>query len=187
MPLGFDPGGIFSSETLYSGERTPIPAPHCELMIAAICLALLYLASALLAWFDLRRGIIPNWVNLAIAVVGLARAATLDGWTAALGAACEGAVIGAIVWLLRRLYFKLRKFHGLGLGDVKLLAASGIWIGVAGVPVQLLVASLAALAAAGVMQLAGQTLTRQTSLPFGPFLALGLLVALALQQHGWIN
>ncbi|MGB6397109.1 MAG: A24 family peptidase [Bradyrhizobium sp.] len=156
-------------------------------MIAAICLALLYLASALLAWIDLRRGIIPNWVNLAIAVIGLARAAILDGWTAALGAGCEGVVIGAIVFLLRQLYFKFRKFHGLGLGDVKLLAASGVWIGVAGVPVQLLIASLAALAAAGVMQLAGRTMTRQTSLPFGPFLALGLLFALALLQQGWIN
>lgn len=163
------------------------PSPHDALMIAATSLALLYVASALLAWIDLRRGIIPDWLNLAIAVLGLARAVILDGWAAALSAGCEGVVIGAIVWLLRRLYFTFRKFQGLGLGDVKLLAASGIWIGVAGVPMQLLVASLTALAAAGVMQLAGRTLTRQTSLPFGPFLALGLLVTLALQQTGWIG
>jgi leader peptidase (prepilin peptidase) / N-methyltransferase len=156
-------------------------------MIAAVCLALLYLASGLLAWFDLRRGIIPDWLNLAIAVIGLARAVILDGWAAALGAGCGGIVIGAIVWLLRRLYFMFRKFQGLGLGDVKLLAASAIWIGVAGVPVQLLVASLTALAAAGAMQLAGRTMTRQTPLPFGPFLALGLLVTLALQSSGWIG
>jgi leader peptidase (prepilin peptidase)/N-methyltransferase len=111
----------------------------------------------------------------------------LDGWAAALSAGCEGIVVGTIVWLLRRLYFVFRKFQGLGLGDVKLLAASGIWIGVAGVPVQLLVASLTALAAAGVMQLAGQTMTRQTSIPFGPYLALGLVVTLALEQGGWIS
>ena len=122
-------------------------------MIAAICLVLLGLASALLAWIDLRRGIIPDWLNLVIAVIGLARAALLDGWAAALGAGSEGIVIGAIAWLLRRLYFVFRGFQGLGLGDVKLLAASGIWIGVAGVPVQLLVASLTALAAAAVIQL----------------------------------
>jgi leader peptidase (prepilin peptidase) / N-methyltransferase len=156
-------------------------------MIATACFALLCLASGLLAWIDLRRGIIPDWLNLAIAVIGLARAVILDDWAAALGAGCEGIAIGAIVWLLRRLYFMFRKFQGLGLGDVKLLAASGIWIGVAGVPVQLLVASLTALAAAGVMQLAGRTMTRQTSLPFGPFLALGLLVTLALQSSGWIG
>ena len=116
-------------------------------MIAASCLALLYLATALLAWIDLRRGIIPDWLNLAIAIVGLARAAVLDGWAAALSAGCEGIIIGVIVWLLRQLYFMFRKFQGLGLGDVKLLAASGVWIGIAGVPLQLLVASLTALAA----------------------------------------
>jgi leader peptidase (prepilin peptidase)/N-methyltransferase len=156
-------------------------------MIASISLALLALASLVLAWSDLRRGVIPDWLNLMIAVVGLARAVMLDGWAAALGAGCEGIVVGVIVWLLRQLYFMLRKFQGFGLGDVKLLAASGIWIGIAGVPLQLLVASLTALAAAGVMQLAGRSMTRQTAMPFGPFLALGLLVTLALQQAGWIG
>jgi leader peptidase (prepilin peptidase) / N-methyltransferase len=156
-------------------------------MIEASCLALLYLATALLAWIDLRRGIIPDWLNLAIAVVGLAKGAILDGWAAALSAGCEGIIIGVIVWLLRQLYFMFRKFQGLGLGDVKLLAASGVWIGIAGVPLQLLVASLTALAAAGVVQLTGRSMTRQTTMPFGPFLALGLLVTLALQQGGWIS
>ncbi len=100
--------------------------------------------------------------------------------------AAKASAVGAIAWLLRRLYFMFRKYQGLGLGDVKLLAASGVWIGLAGVPVQLLVGSLAALAAAVLLHLSGKTMTRQTSLPFGPFLALGLLVTLILQQTGWI-
>jgi leader peptidase (prepilin peptidase)/N-methyltransferase len=156
-------------------------------MIAATLLALLCLASVLLAWIDLRYSIIPDWLNLSIAVIGLARTILLGGWEAALGVGCEGIAIGAIAWLLRRLYFMFRNYQGLGLGDVKLLAASGVWIGVAGVPVQLLVGSLAALAAAVSLHLAGRTMTRQTSLPFGPFLALGLLATLALQQSGWIG
>jgi leader peptidase (prepilin peptidase) / N-methyltransferase len=156
-------------------------------MIASISLVLLALASLVLAWIDLRRGLIPDWLNLAIAVFGLARAAMLDGWAAALNAGCEGIVVGVIVWLLRQLYFMFRKFQGLGLGDVKLLAASGIWIGIAGVPLQLLVASLTALAAAAVMQFAGRSMTGQTAIPFGPFIALGLLVTLALQQGDWIS
>jgi len=156
-------------------------------MIAATSLALVYLASALLAWIDLHRGIIPDWLNLAIAVIGLATAVLLDGWASGLSAGCEGIVIGAIVWLLRRLYFMFRKFQGLGLGDVKLLAASGIWIGIAGVPIQLLIASVTALAAAGVIHVAGRTVTRLTPLPFGPFLALGLVATVSLQHRGWIG
>ena len=111
----------------------------------------------------------------------------LGGWTAMYIASLEGLVIGATVWLFRQLYFAVRQYQGLGLGDVKLLAASGIWIGITGVPMQLLIAAVTALAAAGAMQFAGQTVTRQTSLPFGPFLALGLIITLALQQGGWID
>ena len=156
-------------------------------MIAATSLALLYLASASLAWIDLRRGIIPDWLNLAIALLGLAKAVLLDGWASGLSAGAGGIVIGAIVWLLRRLYFMFRKFQGLGLGDVKLLAASGIWVCVAGVPIQLLIASMTALAAAGIMHLAGRSVTRLTPLPFGPFLALGLVATVSLQYGGWIG
>jgi len=155
-------------------------------MIAVAFLVVLALASLLLAWIDLRRGIIPDWLNLMIATLGLARIAILDDWPLALGAAAEGILTGAIVWLLRWLYFQLRQRQGLGLGDVKLLAAAAIWVGIAGIPMLLLVASLAALAAAGILHLTGEKMTRQTALPFGPFLALGLLTTLALQQTGWI-
>jgi len=155
-------------------------------MIAVTFLALLCLASVLLAWIDLGYGIIPDWLNLLIAAAGLARAVLLDGSDAAFGLGLEAIAVGAVAWLLRRLYFMFRKYQGLGLGDVKLLAASAVWIGLAGIPVQLLVGSVSALAAAGVLHLAGRTMTPQTSLPFGPFLALGLLVTLVLQQGGFV-
>jgi leader peptidase (prepilin peptidase)/N-methyltransferase len=156
-------------------------------MIPAFALALLAVACLLLAWIDLRRGIIPDWLNLAIAAFGVAQTAILDGWTEALTAVASAIVVGATVWLLRMGYFMLRQRQGLGLGDVKLLAASAIWVGVAGIPMQLLIASLAALAAAGVLHLCGTAMTRQTALPFGPFLALGLLTTLALQYAGLIG
>jgi leader peptidase (prepilin peptidase)/N-methyltransferase len=154
-------------------------------MIAVAFLILLALASLLVAWIDLRRGIIPDWLNLAIGLVGLIRAAVLDGPALALSAAAEGILTGVIVWLLRWLYHRLRRRQGLGFGDVKLLAASAIWVGIAGIPMLLLVASLTALVAAGILHLAGEKMTPQTALPFGPFLALGLLATLAIQQTGW--
>jgi leader peptidase (prepilin peptidase) / N-methyltransferase len=169
---------------LYDGER-PSKDVAFIAMIAVAFLLLLCLACLLLAWIDLRHGIIPDWLNLAIAAIGLARAAILDDWPMALSAAAEGILTGAIVWSLRWLYFQLRQRQGLGLGDVKLLAASAISVGIAGIPMLLLIASLTALVAAGVLYLAGEKMTRQTALPFGPFLALGLLTTLALQQTGW--
>ena len=152
-------------------------------MVVVVPFGLLCLLSAVLAWIDIRHGIIPDWLNLTIAGVGLLRAVIVDGPLAGSNAVCEGAAIGAIFWLLRRLYFAFRKIQGLGLGDVKFLTAAGIWVGVAGLPVLLLVAALTALACAAVMQLTGRQLTAQTSMSFGPFLAIGLLISSGLQQY----
>ena len=156
-------------------------APFIILQFLAFFVPLGVLCAAI-ALIDIRHGIIPDGLNLAIAGLGFVKAAVAGG----LGAGAEtivGAIaVGAILCLLRRLYFAWRKIDGLGLGDVKLLAASTPWIGIAGIPMLLLIASLAALAAAGGLRLAGQTMTRQTSLPFGPFLAIGLLMTVAAQQ-----
>jgi leader peptidase (prepilin peptidase) / N-methyltransferase len=152
-------------------------------MIIVVSFGLLCLLSAVLAWIDIQHGIIPDWLNLAIAGLGLSRVLIVDGPIAGLEAVSEAVAIGAIFWLLRRLYFTFRKIQGLGLGDVKFLAAAGVWVGVAGVPMLLLVAALTALACAGVMQLAGRQLNAQTSMSFGPFLAIGLLFSSGFPQH----
>ena len=114
-------------------------------MIALLPFGLLCLLSLVLAWIDIRNGIIPDWLNLAIAGLGLSKTLIVAGPLVGLQAACEGAAIGATFWLLRRLYFAFRKIQGLGLGDVKFLTAAGIWVGVAGLPMLLLVAALTAL------------------------------------------
>ncbi|HVX78689.1 MAG TPA: A24 family peptidase [Bradyrhizobium sp.] len=144
--------------------------------------AALLLSCSALALIDIRRGIIPDGLNLFIAVVGLANATIDGGATAGIDALGEAVAVGVIFWLLRRIYFVLRRIQGLGLGDVKLLAAATPWIGITGIPMLLLIATLMALAAVGSLQLAGQNMTRQTSLPFGPFLAIGLLAAFVAQK-----
>jgi leader peptidase (prepilin peptidase) / N-methyltransferase len=154
-------------------------------MAALIPFALLCALCAMLAWIDMRDGIIPDWLNLAIVALGLVKIATTEDALAAIQAVGEGLAIGALFWLLRRVYFAYRGIQGLGLGDVKFLSAAGIWVGIAGLPILLLVATLTALACAGVLQLTGRSLTAQTSLSFGPFLAAGLIFASALQQYGF--
>jgi leader peptidase (prepilin peptidase)/N-methyltransferase len=124
-------------------------------MIVLLSFALLCVLSAALAWIDIRHGIIPDWLNFAIAGLGLLKIILTDDPLAAIEALGEGAAIGAAFWLLRRLYFSFRGVQGLGLGDVKLLGA------------------------------AGRALTAQTSMSFGPFLAAGLLLTLGVQQYGF--
>jgi len=155
-----------------------------ELLPAGFFVALCLLCGSL-TLIDIRRGIIPDAHNLAIACLGLTRAVVTDGVLAGLEAAAEAIAVGIIFWLFRRFYFVVRKIQGLGLGDVKFLAAATPWVGIAGVPMLLLVAALSALIAIGGMRIAGQKLTRETSLPFGPFLAIGLLSAVTAQQ--WLG
>ena len=154
-------------------------------MAVSLSFGLLCLLCAALAWIDIRHGIIPDWLNLAIAGLGLANILVIGDPSDALQAIGEGVAIGALFWLLRRLYFAYRNAQGLGLGDVKFLAAAGIWVGIAGLPMLLLVATLAALVCAGIVHLAGRSLTAETLLPFGPFLAAGLLLTSGFQQY-WI-
>jgi leader peptidase (prepilin peptidase)/N-methyltransferase len=147
--------------------------------------ALLCALCAVLAWIDIRYGIIPDWLNLSIAGLGLLRIFLIEDHSVAIEALGEGAAIAAAFWLLRRLYFAFRGIQGLGLGDVKFLGAAGIWVGVEGIPMLLLVATITALACVSVTQLSGRALTAQTSMSFGPFLAMGLLVTAGFQQYGF--
>jgi leader peptidase (prepilin peptidase)/N-methyltransferase len=68
----------------------------------------LFLLCGALALIDIRRGIIPDGLNVTIAGLGLVKIAVAGGAMAGIEAACEGAVIGLTFWLLRRLYFAWR-------------------------------------------------------------------------------
>ena len=85
--------------------------------------------------------------------------------SAALGAvAGYGALAG-----LALLYRHFRRREGLGLGDAKLLAAAGAWLGIERLPLVLLMAALLGLLTA---LLRRGPLRSDTAVPFGPALAL---------------
>jgi leader peptidase (prepilin peptidase)/N-methyltransferase len=69
-------------------------------------------------------------------------------------------------------YRYARGRDGIGLGDAKLLAAAGAWVGVEALPTVLLIASLSGSVFASILKLRGMTLTSETRVAFGPFLAL---------------
>jgi prepilin signal peptidase PulO-like enzyme (type II secretory pathway) len=82
-------------------------------------------------------------------------------------------------------YYRSRRGHaGLGYGDVKMAAASGVWTGWQGVMPFFLGASVAALLVLAFPPFRRRLLEGST-LPFGPFLALGLLIVLSIQL-GWV-
>ena len=75
------------------------------------------------------------------------------------------------------LYRRLRGRDGLGLGDAKLLAAAGAWLGLASLPWVVLAAALLGLVLA---LLRAGPLRAETAVPFGPPLALAFWVMFLL-------
>ncbi|WP_201155171.1 prepilin peptidase [Rhodothalassium salexigens] len=133
-----------------------------------------------LAAIDWRHTLLPDALTLPLLAAGLA----YQGLWGPLGlplSAATAAVAGIGLYGLAEGYWRLRGREGLGLGDVKLLAAGGAWLGPFGLSLALLIGSLAGLAFIAALAVRGRLrLSATTQIPFGPFLALGLWVAYAL-------
>jgi leader peptidase (prepilin peptidase)/N-methyltransferase len=168
----------------HCGAPIPLWYPAVEataLAIALVAFALLptplaWLAAVLgwwlllLALIDLRELILPDALTVPLIVVGVLLSATLPGPAPSLrdsllGAAAGFGALALVAWAYR----VLRHREGLGLGDAKLFAAGGAWLGVMRLPELLLLAAMLGIAHA----LAAGAWRRPDKLvPFGPALAL---------------
>lgn len=149
--------------------------------VAALATILLAALMVLITLIDLRHYIIPNVLSYPAVPLGvLANIAVFHGndWTAGLIESVTGAVLaGGSFYLLRAAWFRLRGFEGLGLGDVKLAAVAGAWLGPLLLASTFLVAALGGLAAVAVMAvLPGRQLKLGDPIPFGSFIAPAILL-----------
>ncbi|MEA2156942.1 MAG: leader peptidase (prepilin peptidase) / N-methyltransferase [Solirubrobacteraceae bacterium] len=119
---------------------------------------------------DLDRMIIPNRLTLPAALLAVALGTALDPGGEA-GRLLAGAVAGAVLAIP-----SLLRPAGIGMGDAKLLAVLGLFLG-EGVAAAFVVAFCAgAVAGIVIMVRRGVAEGRRTPIPFGPFLALGGVV-----------
>lgn len=137
-----------------------------------VALGLVFTATLLAVTLtDLERRVIPNKILLVAAVLGVLIAAVGDPGSLperAIAAAAAGGVLFLVV---------LAYPQGMGLGDVKLTAVMGLYLG-RNVAPAVLVALLAG-SIVGLAMIARQgAAARKQAIPFGPFLALGGVVGL---------
>ena len=160
------------------------------LVIWRIPSGMLLPATLLLSWMllflsltDLQHMLLPDkltlsllWLGLISNIAGLLPSVPTDR-------AIAGAAVGyTSLFLLSRGYRLIAKREGLGLGDAKLLAALGAWLGIDRLPVVILLASCLALTAL----LTSWIYTGRDPgkpFPFGPALAFAGW-AVFLWQHG---
>jgi leader peptidase (prepilin peptidase)/N-methyltransferase len=167
---------------------------------AFAAIAFAFTAALLLITFvDLDHRFIPDEISLPGILIGLGLSFLPDGidpLDALIGVLVGGGLLWAVAWT----YERLTGVEGMGLGDVKLLAMIGAFLGWQAIPTVLVISSvtgslagLAVMAAQGgsrrgrrVVRRLGvralpryaQRAARRTEIPFGPFLALGALFAL---------
>ncbi|MFN0193359.1 MAG: prepilin peptidase [Aestuariivirga sp.] len=161
-------GGLIAAATFYLAD-------------AAAALAAFYLAMAMLLimLIDARSFIIPDWLSLPAIPAGvLATFAVYPApWDELLtDRILAAAAASGFLFAVRHIHWRTRGMEGLGLGDVKLAAVAGTWLGLANLAPTCLLATVAALAAVLIHHLkTGGSVNRTTRVPFGSFIAPAIL------------
>jgi leader peptidase (prepilin peptidase)/N-methyltransferase len=142
----------------------------------------LVLATALIVLFmiDLEHQLLPNVITLPGIVVGLAFSVVAPPGPAD---ALLGALLGGgVLYAIAAAYYLLRKEEGMGMGDVKMLAMVGAFLGWRAVLLTLVLSSFAGAVIGGVMMGLRKGSLRY-ALPFGTFLAVGALIAMLFGEQ----
>lgn len=129
-----------------------------------------------IAVVDIRARRIPDILSIPLICAGLLQAglAVQQGAPAVLLTdSIIGATAGYLVFAaIGAAFFRMRRKEGLGLGDAKLLAAAGAWLGWQMLPSVVVIAALGGLAQVTVAGRFRSSHTADRSLAFGPWLAL---------------
>ena len=145
--------------------------------VGPLLVSRLILVAILVALFgiDLEHQILPNVITLPGIAIGLMFSLIASpGWKDALVGAALGA---AVLYGIAAAYYAVRREEGMGMGDVKMLAMIGAFLGWQGVLVTLVLSSFSG-AAIGLALIAAQRGGMKLALPFGTFLAAGAVAAM---------
>jgi len=143
---------------------------------------ILILVLVYLAYIDLRTFRLPDVITLPFILSGLLVSGLSNQGLVSFQGSAIGAALGYLsLWLLNSLYRFVKKQDGIGMGDAKLLAALGAWLGWLALPGILLMASLTGLIG-GLIWLQWHKQNHRSAFPFGPFLAIAGIIELLWPQ-----
>lgn len=139
--------------------------------------ALIFLwAMIALTFIDIDTQLLPDSITQPLLWFGLLynlHGGLTDIHSAVIGATAGYLTLWSVYWIFKILTGK----EGMGYGDFKLLAAIGAWLGWQLLPIVILFASVVG-ATAGLTQILIKKHTPNATIPFGPYLAGGGLLAL---------
>lgn len=186
-PIEFTFRSTRTAAVVYSNNRdTPlVTGSHCKSfscgrdffkpywetrLLDVFVTTLLTLILARLVWVDVHSFRLPDTMTLPLIAAGVMLSAVTE--MTEFWMSVTGGIAGyALFWLVGTVYFRRTGVDALGLGDAKLFAASGTWLGILSLPLVLLISSVSGLLFALIMQK-----NLQQRLAFGPWLALGFWI-----------
>lgn len=143
-----------------------------QLLFALIALWLLIC----LFFIDLDHQLLPDCLTLSLLWLGLI-ANTHHLFAPLTEAVFSAAGAYLVLWIFIKLFYLITGKIGMGNGDFKLFAAFGAWFGWQFLPLILMCSSITGVII-GLLYLYFQNKSRDTSIPFGPFLCASGVVAL---------
>jgi len=162
----FYPGIELAALAIAAWAAVTLPGP---LVWVGCILGWALLAAAVI---DLRHLVLPDVLILPLIPAGLVVHAVIA--PDRLPAHAIGAAAGYLGFVaVRAVHAAIRRREGLGLGDAKLLAAAGAWVGWQGLPSVVFLGAMFTLAGLLAMRAAGRDLDVRGEIPFGPALAIG--------------
>jgi len=178
----------------HCGNKISLRYPAIELLTAALLLAIfayrgielqtatraiLALMMIATAIIDAEHLLIPDEISLGGIVLGIGFS-FIPGGVHPLEAMAGAAAGSAVFWTIRKVHMLLTGIEGMGLGDVKLAATIGAFLGWYSLPLVFLFSTGTGLLAGGTLMIV-QRKGRMTQLPFGTFLALGTVIYIFLE------
>lgn len=138
----------------------------------------------ILALIDARHHILPDIIIYPLTWIGLI--ANDFNLFCNISDALWGVIAGyGVLWVINKLFMLITKVDGIGHGDLKMLAMIGAWTGLENLPLTITIASSVGAFTVIVLRL-NKTERCKSSIPFGPFLAIGGWVVL-LWGKGFLN
>lgn len=125
-----------------------------------------------LAWVDWRTFTLPNRITYPLIILGLITNTFTPYAFCESYQAFLGALIGyLILYITNQIYRYFRGQNGIGMGDAKLLASMGAWLGLEPLPLILCLAAVLGILG-GILWLRYKKLPSTSAFPFGPYLVI---------------
>lgn len=159
-------------------------------IIALLCLVSALVLLGVLSAIDLKHGLLPNELVFGFLCLGVIfHLCTLFAYLSVTDMILGGFIGGGILYLIRAVAIQFYGGDALGLGDIKLLAAAGLWLGPYHILIAMTLGALAGIAHGLGMAWHYRRKSKMKvdlaglSLPAGPGFAVGIIIAAVIKFH----